>query len=286
MYKDPASLVHGLTKEQVESDPEIAEFFRANYPEAYEPRPDRQPTTVGDNVEPDQSVLGSAVAKPEAINYPLNIRPLQCYLRDDVHEEGSRRSQRLREVGEIPGILYGSDPTLGIYSHSPESKTLVKTEWKYLQRELDRYHRSFESRVYDLTVYEDPEDTEGTVHRVVPRNVQRHPVQSTIYCANYCRYHAGRPLMIPITYINEEESPALKRDGYIIPIKKFIECFVEEGLAIPDHLELECTGLQVKDVIRMDRMNIPDGIRISDRVKKRGDDFIIGVVQGKRGTDD
>jgi large subunit ribosomal protein L25 len=176
---------------------------------------------------------------------------------------------------------------LGIFSHQPESKTFIKTPWRVLQRELDRYHRGFESRVYDLTVLESPDDDSGgTVHRVIPKNVQRHPVMSSIYCANYCRYHAGRPIKIPLVYINEEESPVLKRDGFIVPIQRSVECFVEDGVPIPEKLELECTGLRYKQVVRRDRVLLPDGVRFSDRVIKKGDLFIIGVVFGKNdGTD-
>ena len=83
-----------------------------------------------------------------------------------------------------------------------------------------------------------------------------------------------------LTYINEEESPALKRDGFIIPIQRYIECFIEDGADIPEKLELECTGLRYKEVIRLDRIIVPDGVRFSDRVIKRGDDLVVGVVHG------
>ena len=159
---------------------------------------------------------------------------------------------------------------------------MVKTPWPELQRELDRFHRKFESRVYDLTLFEDESDMEGTVHRVIPRDVQRHPVQGSIYCANFLRYHAGRPIKLPIVYINQEESPALKRDGFIIPVNKYVECLVEEGVPIPPALELECTGLNLKDVIRIDRINFPDGVRPSKRVDP--DKFVIGPVAGGRGA--
>jgi large subunit ribosomal protein L25 len=159
---------------------------------------------------------------------------------------------------------------------------MLQTPWVELQRELDRYHRKFESRVYDLTVYENEDDTEGTVHRVVPRNVQRHPVQGKIYCANYLRYHAGPPLKLPIVYVNTEESPALKRDGYIVPINKHVECIIEDGAPIPSHLELECTGVQIKEVLKLNRIEFPDGVRPSDRVNVK--DFVVGPVFGGRGA--
>lgn len=266
---DLSRLVQGVTQEQIEKDPALAAYIHANFVADRDPAPSTE------------APVREAAKGDEEENYPLNIRPLSCYRRDPDWEEGTRNSRKLRYVDIIPGLLYGSDPTLGIYSHQPESKLLVKTPWKYLQSELDRYHNWIESRVYNLTVYRGPDDEEGEVHRVLPRNLQRHPVQSTIYCLNYCRYHAGRPITLPITYANEEESPALKRDGFIVPIQRSIECFIEEGVAIPESLEVECTGLLFKDVIRVDRMMLPDGVRLSDRVRKRGADYILGVVFGK-----
>lgn len=275
----------------MESNPAIADFVSANFPDAFKDAASLKFDTTEEGSlqglgEEESAYVARKAARVE-IDYPLNIRPLSTYVRDDGNEEGSRRSRYMRWEGMIPGLVYGGNPNLGIFSHQPESKVYIKTPWKTLQKELDRYHRSFESRVYDLTVLDGPDDTEGNVYRVMPQNVQRHPVMSTIYCANFVRYHAERPIKIPIVQINEEESPALKRDGYIVPIKRYIECLVEEGASIPERLELECTGLQSKDVIRLDRIIIPDGVRVSDRVRKIGNEFIIGVVFGRgKGADD
>jgi ribosomal protein L25 (general stress protein Ctc) len=289
LKKDPSKLVYGVTKEKMESNPAIADFVSANFPEAFK---DSESSKYDESEGPlgvgaEESAYVARKAARVEIDYPLNIRPLSTYIRDDANEEGSRRSRYMRWEGMIPGLVYGGNPNLGIFAHQPDSKVYIKTPWKALQKELDRYHRSFESRVYDLTVLEGPDDTEGNVYRVMPQNVQRHPVMSTIYCANFVRYHAERPIKIPIVQINEEESPALKRDGYIVPIKRYVECLVEEGASIPERLELECTGLQSKEVIRLDRIILPDGVRVSDRVRKTGNEFIIGVVFGRgKGADD
>jgi large subunit ribosomal protein L25 len=267
--KNPSKFVTGLSVEDVEKNEEISAFMKANFVVESE-----ESESVAEEVVEDSVEVNPANA--------LNIRKLTGYLRDTIREEGSRRCQTLRDGGgDVPGLLYGGDPTLGIRSSDAASKIFVKTPWPLLQRELDLYHRSFESRVYDLTIYEDESDTEGIVHRVLPTSVQRHPIQHKLFCANYLRYHAGRPIRIPIAYINEEESPALKRGGFIAPINRFISCIVEEGVPIPERLELECTGLQMKEVARLDRIIFPDGVSLSKRVKT--DTFIIGTVFGRRG---
>jgi large subunit ribosomal protein L25 len=297
-FDDLSKLVSGLTQEDVDANPEIAEFLRANFLNKSNSLDDGFvipgeilkefgvsnsdfPVTRGSEKKYGAPKVdrGLGIESQQA----LNIRTLHTYLRQE-DEEGSNACRRMRYDKMIPGMLFGSDSTNGILSNTKESKTMLKTPWPELQRELDRFHRRFESRVYDLTVHEDESDTEGTVHRVVPRSVQRHPVLGDIYCANFLRYFPGRPLKIPIVYINTEESPALKRDGFIIPINKHIECFVEDGVAIPDAIELECTGVVLKDVLRMDRLIFPDGVRPTDRVDPES--FVIGPVFGGRGAGD
>lgn len=292
--EDPGKLVAGLTAEEAEANPEISDFLRSNFGE--DTTGDEDITSgiqIPSEVLREFGIEDDEAATPDkkygdprvdaglgnAEQEKLNIRVLKTYLRT---EEGSRPCRRLRNNSMIPGILFGSDPTSEILSSDSSSKVLLKTPWPELQRELDRYHRRFESRVYDLTVFEDESDTEGTVHRVVPSSVQRHPVQGSIYCANFLRYHPGRPLKIPLAYINKEESQALKRDGYIIPVTKHVECFVEEGVPIPDVLEVECTGLKLKDVIRIDRLIFPDGVKPIDTLDLRN--FVIGPVRGGRGA--
>lgn len=273
--ENPGRFVEGVTKEDLEKDPDLAAFITANFSEI---------TANGESVD---SHAGEAAYedKEEDKNNHLNIRKMHCYLRDPVEEEGSRRCETLRETRrEIPGLLYGSDKTLGIHSGDPSSKIFVKTPWSVLQRETDLYHRSFQSRVYDLTVYEDETEEESAVHRVVASDLQWHPIKNKLFCANYLRYHAGRPIKIPIKYVNEEESPAMKRGGFIAPVNRYVSCLVEDGVPIPDFLELECTGLELKDVVRMDRIIIPDGVRVSKHVKQNR--FIVGTVFGVRAGKD
>mmetsp|Transcript_54453 Transcript_54453/g.132156 ORF Transcript_54453/g.132156 Transcript_54453/m.132156 type:complete len:407 (-) Transcript_54453:166-1386(-) len=302
-------VISGLTQDRIESDPDVKAYVEANFPSddnTSNANPDvpnhginipdgvlkefgvtdeeldemmsstskkqsKKKRSVGGDGRPVDSGLGTEEQQR------LNIRVLSSFMRS---VEGTRQSQALREDHKmIPGVLYGGDPFQKIFSHDHSSRTLLQTPWSELQRELDRYHRHFESRVYDLTVY-DGDNTEISTHRVVPRNVQRHPVMGKIYCTNFVRYHPKRPLKIPLKYINIEESPALKRDGFIIPINKYVECFVEDGVPIPDALEVECTGLVLKDVIRMDRVMFPDGVRYTDRTDVER--FVVGPVKGGR----
>jgi len=122
---------------------------------------------------------------------------------------------------------------------------------------------------------------------VIPADLQMHPVGHSAYCLNFIRYHPNKPIKIPIRPINEEESPAIKRGGFLSIVNRFIECLVDAEAPIPEYIELECTGLRQKDVVRRERLLIPEGTSVHPRVP---DDFLVGTVYGARGgsaaTDD
>lgn len=307
---NPGDFVHGVTAADLENEPRLQEYFAANFPVEFGTGEDDNDLYVDldaidvhtvNNVKKGQagnaSNAGNDVTSKEddgaqteddeidvlayQCDLSLNIRPLIAYKRT---EEGSRQCRELRETTNLmPGIMYGSDPTQGIKSIDQSSKLLVKTPWRFIQRELDRFtYHNFESRVYDLTLFEDEDDTEGTVHRVMPRDVQFHPVQNTIYCCNYLRYYPGKLINIPIVYINEEESPAIKRGGFLAPFNRHVSCIVEDGVKIPEAIELDFNGARLKEVIRKNRLVFPDGVSPSHKVK---DDFLLGTVFGRRSDD-
>lgn len=162
------------------------------------------------------------------------------------------------------------------------------------------YHKSIRLLNKDDTSYHIDEDT-MTVTEIVPppieelpprtpvvenvlviaSDLQLHPVLHSALCVNFIRYHPGKPIKIPIRTINEEESPAMKKGGFIAFVNTFVECLVDEGAVIPERIELECTGLRQKDVVRRERLIIPEGVTVHPRVKS---DFLVGTVFGAKGS--
>jgi hypothetical protein len=115
---------------------------------------------------------------------------------------------------------------------------------------------------------------------VIPSDLQMHPVGHYAYCVNYIRYHPNKPIKIKIQCINEEESPAMKRGGFLSMVNRSVECLVQENVPIPQYIQLECTGLRQKDVVRRNRLLLPDGVSIHPRV---AEDYLIGTVFGAKG---
>lgn len=338
----PQTYVTGVTPEQLAESQAMRDWYAANFKD-WEQEPDK--IIVGREDE-EEAKKAAEAAEAEEENSSIiklpehltrrNIRPLVAYLREPGVEEGTRNCDRLRNPGVndpifplIPGAIQGSDPTKGIVSVDPSSKSIVKTPWFEIQREIDRYHYgingSFENRVYALTVFHadeaaldhhrtrHPKDTstyriddetteviiipgpklppppprtpvEGMENiLVIPTDLQMHPVMHTTYCLNYIRYHPNKPIKIPIRLINEEESPTLKRGGFLGLVNRFVECLVDDGAPIPECIDLECSGLRQKDVVRRDKLIVPQGVRIHPRVPE---DYLMGTVYGVRAGSD
>ena len=280
-FEDPSKYVVGVTKEQLHADENLQAFFLANFPETPVIELEKQQSEE-EEISPAKIAEEIRLNTLQEARSALNIRHLHGYKRNPETEEGTRRCYPMRDRHDfIPGLIYGGDPAQGIVLTSERSsKIFVKTKWGVIQRELTLYHNAFEGRVYDLTVYEDDEDTVGTVHRVIPRDMQRHPVLNKLYCLNYLRYHPKRPIKLALKYVNEEESNALKRGGFIVPQARYIECLVDDGVPIPDTIHVECTGLKLKQVVRLDRLIFPDGVKPVKKVDPKT--FLVGSVFGRR----
>jgi hypothetical protein len=54
---------------------------------------------------------------------------------------------------------------------------------------------------------------------------------------------------------------------------------VEDGVPIPEFIEMDSTGLRLKEVIRLDRLIFPEGVKASKRVKE--EKFLVGTVFGR-----
>lgn len=171
-------------------------------------------------------------------------------------QAGKGAARALRRSGRVPAVIYGDkkDPL----KISIDSQTL----------KLELSQSGFYLRLYDIKV-------DGKTEQVLPRDVQRHPVTSVPMHVDFLRIRAGASIAVNVgvEFINEEESPGLKRGGVLNVVRYEIE-LVCPAMAIPESIVIDLTGLDIGDGVHISSVKLPPDVEpvISDR------DFTIATI--------
>jgi large subunit ribosomal protein L25 len=81
---------------------------------------------------------------------------------------------------------------------------------------------------------------------------------------------------VPVRFLNEAESPGLKRGGVLNIVRHDIPVRCPAD-AIPDHFEVDLTGLEIGDSVHISAITLPKGVRptITER------DFTVATIVGR-----
>ncbi len=174
---------------------------------------------------------------------------------------GKGAARQARRDGMVPGVVFGGDKE-PLAINIPFNKLLT----------MLRAGR-FKSTLFNLKV-EGHEDV-----RVICRDVQRDVVKDlpTHLDLMRLRRHTKVNLFIPVEFLNEEESPGLKRGGMLTIVRPEVELVVTAG-DIPEKITLDLTGLAIGDSLTISNVNLPDGAKPTiDR------DFVIATISAPSG---
>lgn len=156
---------------------------------------------------------------------------------------GKGAARQARREGQVPGVVYGgnADP-VAINIQQPRLLKLLK-------------NGGFLSTLINLSI-------DGKSETVICRNVQRDVVRDLPIHADFLRLSENSRinLAIPVHFVNEKDSPGLQKGGVLTVVRNDVELRVRAN-AIPDALEIDLTGLEVNDVIRISDVTLPDGVR-------------------------
>lgn len=178
---------------------------------------------------------------------------MQASSRQSLGKGGARAERR---AGRVPAIVYGADA----------GPTPISIDPRFLNVEMSK--PGFFSQLFDI-------DLDGNSQRVLCRDVQLHPVTSTPLHADFLRVSAATRINVevPVHFINEEESPGLKRGGVLNIVRHAVELNCRAD-AIPSELILDLTGSDIGDSLHISKITLPADVEpvISDR------DFTIATV--------
>jgi len=156
---------------------------------------------------------------------------------------GKGPARATRRNGRVPGVVYGAKKDPAMISVDPRD----------LMREL--HTGSFLATVYDV-------DIEGKTERVLPRDVQFDPVTDKPLHVDFLRVSPTTTVTvhIPVVFRNEALAPGLKRGGLLNVVRHDIEANCRAD-AIPHHIEVDLTGLDIGDSVHISMITLPEGVR-------------------------
>jgi large subunit ribosomal protein L25 len=174
---------------------------------------------------------------------------------------GKGVARATRREGRVPAVIYGGK----------EPPVLVALELKDLARRA--HAASFFTHLLEI-------DVDGKKHRVLPRDVQFHPLTENPTHVDFLRVtkNATIEVAVPVEFINQEASPGLKRGGVLNIVRHEIEliCPVD---AIPDHITVDMTGFGVGETVHISQVKLPGNVK--PKVEDR--DFTIATIVAPSG---
>lgn len=169
---------------------------------------------------------------------------------------GKGAARATRREGNVPGVIYGAKKEPVLFKMDP--RVLVKAFGE----------AGFMSTQFMVTI-------DGDEHRVLPRDVQFHPVNDQPIHVDFLRVTDSTKVrvFIPVDFINEEESEGLTRGGVLNVVRHEVELLCTVA-AIPEHLVIDLAGLDIGDSAKISDVDLPAGVKpaIADR------DFTIATI--------
>ncbi len=154
---------------------------------------------------------------------------------------GKGVARALRRELKIPAVIYGDGKEPVLISMVQKDITL-----QYLKGYMSTH-------LCDLTV-------DGAKQLCIARDVQTHPVTDRIEHADFLRVTPKTKIAIdvPVHFINQEASPGMKAAGVLNIVSHELELLCS-ATDIPEFIEVDLTGVEIGDSVRMDKVKLPKG---------------------------
>lgn len=163
-------------------------------------------------------------------------------------EAGKGSARRLRRAGKVPAILYGAKRT----------PAMLAVDAAQLDRRLAHLEGTHLIRLVDAG------SSDPDIHQrmVLVRELQRHPVTGAALHADFYEVDLTERLTVSVTLRFVGKAAGVVAGGILQPLLREIEveCLPTE---IPDHLEVDVSGLGIHDALRAGEIPLPAGVAIA-----------------------
>lgn len=183
---------------------------------------------------------------------------LKASARDRV---GKGAARALRREGLLPAVIYGDK--------KPAQPITIPVK----ETTLTLHKGGFLTHIGTI-------DIDGEKHQVIAKDYQLHPVRDDVLHVDFLRVSKNTTLTvdIPVTFINEETCPGLKKGGMLNVVRHTVELQVPAN-AIPETLVFDLAKVEIGDTLHISATDLPEGAQptITDR------DFTVATLAAPGG---
>jgi large subunit ribosomal protein L25 len=159
---------------------------------------------------------------------------------------GSRDARRLRKQGLIPGVLYGRGT-------APHAIVVPERE---LRRVLTGEHGLH--TILDVVL-----DGQKNTHASILKDYQQDPIRGRIAHFDLQEVRLDEVIQAQVVVDLVGESSGVKAGGVLSQVTREIN--VEAlPMEVPDRLELDVSGTEIGDTLRLSDLRAPEGVKLLD----------------------
>jgi large subunit ribosomal protein L25 len=156
---------------------------------------------------------------------------------------GKGPARSLRSAGQIPGVVYG-------HAREPQALTLDTREFEKLLSRI-----AAESTVIELSL-------DGHTTKTLIREIQRHPFKRQILHVDFQELVAGEKVQVNIPIVLLGVPEGVRASGGIMDQTLRELSIRVDPSSIPDHIEVDVTGVQIGHSIHVSELQLPEGIEV------------------------
>jgi len=168
---------------------------------------------------------------------------LEAELREKT---GRSEARRLRRAGKLPAIIYGGG--------KPELP--IALNYLDIAKKLEEEH--FHTTMIEVNV----KGARGK-NTVLLKDVQWDPVRDTATHIDFYRVSSSDSVTVevPLVPVNFEKCPGVVQGGLVSIVRHSLEV-TSRADAIPEHIEVDCSNLNIGDTIHIEDITLPEGVEV------------------------
>jgi len=173
-----------------------------------------------------------------------NVTTLAAKSRESV---GKGTARALRRQEEVPAVIYG-DKTPPV---------TISITYKELLNYVNK--AAFHTTLFDI-------ELNGKKHRVLPRDVQFHPVTDRPLHVDFLRVSANTKVRVyvPVVFSNMDKCPGIKRGGTLNIVHHEIEVQCSPS-NIPEKFEIDLEGYAIGEAVHLGAITLPKDVTYTSK---------------------